>query len=439
MGARALLACVAVLALMGLVAVSASAETISFTKRGCEVWTAPANVVAQVEAVGSAGQDSFEPGGRGDGVSGRIARNAGERLFVCVDANGGGSESAGGGWSGVIFGEEQNHAQVAVLAAGGGGGGQLPVSGSGGDAGKPGAQGGSCLGGGAGTELLGGVGGKCSSEASIEGSAGAEFQGGIAGECAACGGLHGGGAGGGGYYGGGGGGLSPVLDTAGGGGGGSDFCGNGAIDCTVNTAAGTVFGAGSASNEAHVTLTTTPPVAPTVAKVSPNSGPVTGDKGSIITGTNFKYVQSVKFGGAPATKYSVNAAGTELLVVSPEKEVQVAGTVDITVTTLAGTSKITTKDHYKYLPVITGVEPNTGSTAGGEIVAVFGYGFSLANESLDTFIFGTTPGTLFACNEGAPEFCLVFVPAHAAGKVDVRATVNGLTSLKTKADLYTYK
>jgi hypothetical protein len=198
-----------------------------------------------------------------------------------------------------------------------------------------------------------------------------------------------------------------------------------------------VFGAGPASNEAHVTLTTTPLGAPTVTKVSTNSGPVTGDKGSVITGTNLKFVQSVLFGGVAATKYTVNAAGTELLVVSPAQEV--AGTVDITVTTVIGTSKVTTKDHYKYLPVITAVEPNTGSTAGGEIVAVAGYGFSLVNESLDTFMFGTTPGALFACNEGVPEFCLVTVPTHAAGKVDVRATVNGLTSLKTKADLYTYK
>jgi hypothetical protein len=36
-------------------------------------------------------------------------------------------------------------------------------------------------------------------------------------------------------------------------------------------------------------------------------------------------------------------------------------------------------------------------------------------------------------------FCEVWVPAHAAGTVDVTVTINGATSLQTKADKFIYK
>jgi len=176
--------------------------------------------------------------------------------------------------------------------------------------------------------------------------------------------------------------------------------------------------------------------APTVTKVSATSGPVTGDKVVTITGTNFSVVGDVEFSGVPVSDYVINQAGTEIGVVSPAREV--AGTVDVTVKTPGGTSKITTKDHYKYLPVITSVEPNSGSTAGGETIIVFGFGFK-PGEDENTFAFGTASAPSSLCFAGSPGNCLVTSPPHAAGKVDVKATVNGATSAKTKADQYTYK
>jgi YVTN family beta-propeller protein len=175
---------------------------------------------------------------------------------------------------------------------------------------------------------------------------------------------------------------------------------------------------------------------PIVTKVSATSGPVTGDKVVTLTGANLGLLEAVEFGGVPASQYFVAKSETEIGVLSPSREV--AGTVDVTVRTPGGTSKTTTKDHYKYLPVITSVEPNSGSTAGGEQIIVFGAGFK-PGENENTFVFGTTIAPASFCFSGPGENCIVVTPAHAAGKVDVRATVNGATSAKTKADQYTYK
>lgn len=433
---------VAALAMVG----SASAETISFTKQGCEVWTAPTKVLVQVAAVGSAGGAGEAPGGRGDGMSGTIERNAGEDLYVCVDEGGGLSYAdSGGGWSGAIFGNEESHAHVAVLAAGGGGAGNYEsgstIEGAGGDAGKPGVtldvEGVVCLGGGAGTESTVGAAGTCSEgqRQGIPGSAGGELQGGEGHGPAP---SAGGGGGGGGYYGGGGAGTLGFI--AGGGGGGSDFCGNGTVECTVNAGVGTVFGAGAGANEAHVTLTTTPAGTPTVSKVTTTSGPASGDKAIVITGTNFTHVQSVSFGGVAASTYFTNNAGTEIAVLSPPSEV--VGTVDVTVTTIVGTSATTTKDHYKYVPVITEISPASGPTTGisewGDEV-IRGYGFSPGFPTTTQFSYGTTPVNQEDVSCFSSIGCEVWVPAHAAGKVKVKVTVNGITSASSKAATFTYK
>jgi hypothetical protein len=447
-GARVVFAAVGVLVATAFAAASASAETKVFANQGCELWVAPSAVEAHVESVGAAGggfPKSLGQGGRGDGVSGTILLSAKGTIVVCVDQGGGagGVEAAGGGgYSGA------SGAAGSVTAGGGGGGAEYGLGAGGGDVGKPGESGEVCPvggggrlaeGGGAGTLAEGGLGGKCEagsgSPAEKSGSNGAALQGGAGAmpSCfeGKCNGV-GGGGGGGGYYGGGGGAL------ASGGGGGSDFCGNGALACETHSAVGTVHGAGKGATEAHVTLTITPLPAPTITKITPTSGPATGDKVVTITGTNFKYVRSVNFGGVAAKGYVVNEAGTEIGAVSPPKEV--AGIVDVTVTTVvSGTSAISKKDHYKYLPVITHVEPRFGSVGGFERILVFGFGFSPGPPEAGgaTFAFGTTPATASACF-GEHQVCEVTTPAHAAGTVDVRATVNGATSAKTKADQFTF-
>ena len=83
---------------------------------------------------------------------------------------------------------------------------------------------------------------------------------------------------------------------------------------------------------------------PTVKKSKPKSGPAAGGTVVTITGTNFTAPATVRFGATAATEATVNSA-TTITAVAPAGT---AGTVDLTVTTSAGTSAINTKVHFKY-------------------------------------------------------------------------------------------
>jgi hypothetical protein len=466
---RALLGHVAIASCFGLGllgAASAFAETVTFKYTGHGTrYEVPAGVTSvHVVAVGGAGGSGINwpgggqggAGGRGAVVSGNVRVEPGEQLYVEVGGNGenetatesgrggfngGGSspnaETGVPGWSGggggasdvrtranaeISWKEIQPSLESRLLsAAGGGGGGDGQCTGgpggAGGNAEEAGHEGVGCerhgTGGGAATFTKGGAPG---SSAAIEANPGVEGALGAGGGTSSGaggggGGLYGGGSGGGGWAGGGGGGGSNLIPTGG---------------------EAKLAKAGEAPS-----VTITPLTAPTVTKVTPSSGPVYGGKSVTITGTNFQYVQDVTFGSVAASKYTVNETGTAIIVESPPKEV--AGTVDVTVTTPAGTSKTTTKDHYKYLPVITKVEPNTGPAAGEEGVYVSGAGFDgaiLEPAYGARFSFGTATTTVSVCESFV---CEVITPPHAVGTVGIKITVNGATSAATKADKYTYE
>ncbi|HEY0515826.1 MAG TPA: IPT/TIG domain-containing protein, partial [Solirubrobacteraceae bacterium] len=85
-------------------------------------------------------------------------------------------------------------------------------------------------------------------------------------------------------------------------------------------------------------------VLPVVTKLSPKAGPSSGGTAVKITGTGFSAPATVKFGSTGATSVTVNSS-TSITAVSPPGT---KGTVDVTVTTAAGTSGIVKKDHFKY-------------------------------------------------------------------------------------------
>jgi IPT/TIG domain len=86
-------------------------------------------------------------------------------------------------------------------------------------------------------------------------------------------------------------------------------------------------------------------------------------------------------------------------------------------------------------PRVTAIFPTTGSIAGGTHVEVTGWGFALGSAT--TFKFGKELGTSVNCRSTTE--CTVIAPAHAAGKVDVKATVNKVTSPKNRpADQFSY-
>src|SRR5438067_5705129 len=84
-------------------------------------------------------------------------------------------------------------------------------------------------------------------------------------------------------------------------------------------------------------------------------------------------------------------------------------------------------------PVVNGVDPNSGSTAGGTQVAIFGSGFTAATGVR----FGSNPTRRFFVADDHRIFTQS--PSGAAGPaVDITVTVGGLTSATSTADQYTY-
>jgi hypothetical protein len=193
-----------------------------------------------------------------------------------------------------------------------------------------------------------------------------------------------------------------------------------------NVTGSTAIGAG-----AYSALATVPANPPTVTLIRPVSGSVVGGATVTIKGTEFNQVSSVKFGSAEATSVTRNSP-TSLTAVAPP---EIAGTVDVTVTTPIATSAISSKDHFRFTPTITSLSPNSGSTSGGTSVTVTGAGFLLGTSGTK-FHFGTKASKSVNCTSTTE--CTVVTPAHEAGTVDVTAIVNKVKSPTVPEDQFTY-
>ena len=158
---------------------------------------------------------------------------------------------------------------------------------------------------------------------------------------------------------------------------------------------------------------------PTVTSVPSSGGSTAGGLTVTIIGTNFTNVQSVKFGSTPATLYTVDG-DTQITATSPAGAV---GTVDVTVTTLDGTSAISSADQFSYLPqpTLTGLSPAFGPVAGGTVVTITGtdltgaflvsFGATIVPFTVNspTSVTVTTPGPM------SPGAIDVFVVTHGGG------------------------
>ena len=199
----------------------------------------------------------------------------------------------------------------------------------------------------------------------------------------------------------------------------------GLVDVTVTTAGGT--SAAAASDQFTLVA------APTVSNVSPNSGTTDGGTSVTITGTGFTGATAVNFGANPAG-FTVNN-DTSVTAVSP-----LAGApdpVDITVTTLGGTSATSTADLFSYTtspfaPVVSKVTPNFGSPAGGTPVTITGTNFSGTTE-VD---FGGTPVASFVVN--ATGTTITTLSPGGSDTVDVTVFGPFGSNPATRADEFSY-
>ncbi len=201
--------------------------------------------------------------------------------------------------------------------------------------------------------------------------------------------------------------------------------GTGTVDVTVTGGAGT-----------------SPPVAadrftyrlaPTVTKLSAKGGPATGGTEVTIEGTELGGATEVRFGGVPAASFKV-LSGTSITAISPAST---AGTVDVTVKGVGGTSAINRKDHFKYAPVVESVSPSHGPVAGGTSVVVVGGGFAVG-VGTTAFKFGKATAKSVEC--ASSTSCTVIAPAgKATGAVDVVASIGKSKSAAVTADRFTYE
>ena len=117
----------------------------------------------------------------------------------------------------------------------------------------------------------------------------------------------------------------------------SPASGPGSVDVTVTTPGGT-SSTGPADTFAYLGV-------PTVAFVSPSSGPATGGSIVVIDGTNLGGAIAVDFGATPGT--ILGDLPNQIVVSAPAGA---AGADDVTVTTPGGTSATGASDQFTYLP-----------------------------------------------------------------------------------------
>ena len=196
--------------------------------------------------------------------------------------------------------------------------------------------------------------------------------------------------------------------------------GTGTVDVTVVTAGGTSTTL-SADQFTFVGL-------PSVAGISPTSGPTTGGTSVTINGANLAGATAVDFGAAAASSFTVNSA-TQITATSPPG----TGTVDVTVVTAGGTSTTSSADQFTFvgLPSVGGISPASGPTTGGTSVTISG-----ANLAGATAVdFGAAAASSFTVNS-ATQITATSPPG--TGTVDVTVVTAGGTSTTSSADQFTY-
>ncbi len=172
-------------------------------------------------------------------------------------------------------------------------------------------------------------------------------------------------------------------------------------------------------------------MAPRIVQVVPIISQGAGGIRVIITGKNFLDATAVHFGSVPAGGITVNRNGTKIVAFAPPQE---AGTVDVTVTAIGGTSSPTPTDQFTYIaPNITYVAQDVGSTGGGTRVKIAGTGLAGAT-SVD---FGGVESSDFSVGHDGTALTAV-APAGSVGTVQITVVTPGGTAVTSGRDDFTY-
>ena len=167
--------------------------------------------------------------------------------------------------------------------------------------------------------------------------------------------------------------------------------------------------------------------APTIASVSPITGPTTGATAITITGTNFTGATSVTVGDAAATNVVI-VSPTQITAKTPAG---IAGAQSVAVTTPGGTAiKTSAFTYVTPSPTISAITPTTGSTLGATAISITGTNFLGATSVKIGAVAATNVVVVSATKITA------VTPAGSPGLAHVSVTTAGGTV--TKENAFTY-
>ena len=173
---------------------------------------------------------------------------------------------------------------------------------------------------------------------------------------------------------------------------------------------------------------------PQVTGLSTHAGSTLGGNPITITGSGFNSVSAVMFDTTLVTSYTVNSSSS-ITVTTPA---HAAGTVDVTVVTMLGSSSRSPNDQFTFqvptgLPTITGVSPGTATLSGGTPITITGSNFT----NVTSVLVGNTPALNVSVT--SPTTISAIAPSQStAGQVDVRVITTAGTSSTSAADTLIY-
>ncbi len=200
------------------------------------------------------------------------------------------------------------------------------------------------------------------------------------------------------------------------------------MDITITTPNGT-----SATGTPDLFTYSSPVPVPTIFEINPQVGPSTGGFQMILIGGGFTGATGVSFGPLPAANFKIES-DREIIAIAPPGE----GTLEVTVTSPAGTSAAGQQNAFTYIPVpaITSVVPSvlnpTLFIKPNQTITISGSGFTGATA----VNFGSVPASSFTVDSDSQITAVI--PPGFAGTVDITITTAGGNSPITQNDKFTY-
>lgn len=168
---------------------------------------------------------------------------------------------------------------------------------------------------------------------------------------------------------------------------------------------------------------------PGVTGLSTTVGGETGGTPVTITGLNFEGASAVDFGANGATHFTVNSS-TSITALAPAGAL---GTVNVTVTTPAGTSPTVPADRFTYVPSpsVTKISSKSGPGGGATTLTITGTDLG----EVTSVAFGANQAEEFTVESSTS---ITAVSPAGDGVVNVTVTGPGGTSAITKHDEFSY-